>query len=166
MVVNGWMYGCQLLAIMISYRRASKLVLPFIHLDFVHIITLCDARGLGCIHGGTCFVCDGMCVHRHNPIGLRANLGTLGEHMHLKHFSCVYSYVGIAWIDAWFMGALTSQLCCKCYYISYVLHYVRLLYPASGRVVTSNIVMSRVSYPRGLTFDFYSNWLSLTRHTH
>ena len=69
-------------------------------------------------------MCDGMCEHLHDPVGLRANLGTLGEHIHLEHFQCLYSYVGVAWSDAWFMGALTSCLCCVTHYISYLLHYM------------------------------------------
>jgi len=78
----------------------------------------------------------------HDLVGLRANLGTLGEHMHLEHFVCVYSYVGVAWPNAWFMGALTSHLCCKCHCISYVLHcmarkscYERWVRPTSKTVV-------------------------------
>ena len=52
--------------------------------------------GMGCIQWGeTCFVCVGMYEHWHEPISLRANLGTLGEHMYLKHVACVSSYVGV-----------------------------------------------------------------------
>ena len=70
---------------------------------------------------GICFVCDGVCKHLHDLVGFRANLGTLGEHMYLEHFACVYSYVGIAWPDAWFMEALLSSLCCRSHCISYLL---------------------------------------------
>ena len=69
-------------------------------------------------------MCDGVCEHWHDPVGLRTNLGTLGEHMHLEHFAYVYSYVGVAWPSAWFMGTLSSRLCCKSHYISYFLHYM------------------------------------------
>ena len=54
--------------------------------------------------GETCFVCEGMCAHWHDLVGLRANWGTLGKHMHLEHFTYVYSYVGVVWPNAWFMG--------------------------------------------------------------
>ena len=74
--------------------------------------------------GETCFVCVGMCAHWHDLVGLRANLGILGEYMHLEYFACVCSYMGVAWPDAWFMEVLTLRLCCKCHYISYVLHYM------------------------------------------
>ena len=67
-------------------------------------------------------MCDGVCEHLHDSISLRTSLGTLGEHMHLEHFACVYFYVGITWPDAWFMGDLTSRLCYRYHYISYVLH--------------------------------------------
>jgi len=67
-------------------------------------------------------VCDGVCEHLHDPVGLRANLGTLGELVHLEHSACVYSYVGVAWPNVWFIGALTSRLCCRCHCISYMLH--------------------------------------------
>lgn len=73
-----------------------------------------------CVAGGwvafileTCLACDGVCEHLHDPVSLRANLGSLGELMHLEHIACVNSYVGIAWTDAWFMEALSSHLCCK-----------------------------------------------------
>ena len=71
---------------------------------------------------GVWIVCDEVCQHWHDPVDLRANLGTLGEHMYLEYFACVYSYVGIAWPDAWFMGAQTLYLCCKSQCISYILH--------------------------------------------
>ena len=62
-----------------------------------------------------------MCEHLHDPVGLRASLDSLGEHMHLEHFVCVYSYVGVAWPDAWFMvschhvyaaKAIAYLICC------------------------------------------------------
>ena len=45
-------------------------------------------------------MCDGLCEHLHDLVGLGGNLGTLSEHMQLEHFACVYSYVGIAWLDS------------------------------------------------------------------
>jgi len=97
-------------------------VLPDSRIDFVHIM-MCVLHGVG-LHslGETCFACVGMCENWHDLIGLRANLGTLGKHMHLEHFTCVCSYVGVIWPDTWFMRALTSCLCYRCHCISYVLH--------------------------------------------
>jgi len=43
---------------------------------------------LGCVSNGM------------TRVGLRANLGILGEHMRLLHSTCVCSYLGIAWPDA------------------------------------------------------------------
>ena len=72
----------------------------------------------------TCFVYVGMYEHWHDPVSLRADLGTLGEHMLLEHVAYVSSYVGVVWLDAWFMGAFPSCLCCRCHSIYYVLHYM------------------------------------------
>ena len=75
----------------------KELVLPDSRFDFVHIIMLCVMHGNWVAFiGGTCFVCDGMCEHLHNPVGLRDSLGTLGEMVHLEHFVCMYSYIGVA----------------------------------------------------------------------
>lgn len=41
---------------------------------------------------------------------------------------------------------------------------VHLFYPSSGRIVTNNIVMTRVSFPRGLTNDSYFNHSQLQRN--
>ena len=45
---------------------------------------------------GRYLVCDGMCEHLHDPVGLRASLGSLGEPVYLEHFACMYSYIGVA----------------------------------------------------------------------
>jgi len=37
---------------------------------------------------------------------LSVDLGRIDEHVHLKHFACAGSYMGVAWPDAWLMGAL------------------------------------------------------------
>ena len=46
-------------------------------------------------------MCIGKCAHWYNPISqLVADLGTIGEHIHLEHFAYVGSYVDVAWPDA------------------------------------------------------------------
>ena len=68
-------------------------------------------------------MCIAEYVHWHDPIGmLIVDLGKIGEHMHLQHFVCVNSYVGVAWPNSCFMGALSSRLYCKSHCIYYLLH--------------------------------------------
>ena len=50
-------------------------------------------------------MCVGAYAHWHDSIGLLiADLGKIGEHMHLEHFTCVNSYVAVTWPDTWLLG--------------------------------------------------------------
>jgi len=96
-----------------SVPNHYRLALPLYDILFdiiVRGIRLAFIRGYAlCVDG---------CAHWHKPVGwLSADLGMIGEHVHLEHFSCV----GVAWPDAWLMGlchhvnaarAITFITCC------------------------------------------------------